>query len=64
MRRQMLYWTDGAIDVVTNYGIVSFPFVKDGPVYPMVLEMRKEALKHLCLALRQLEAATLIPELS
>ena len=27
--------------------IIAFPFVKDGPVYPMLKEIRKEALKHL-----------------
>ena len=31
------------------------PLVKDGSVYPMLKEIRKEASKHLCLALRELE---------
>ena len=33
-------------------GIISFPFVKDSPVYPMLKVIRKEALKHLSLAFR------------
>ena len=26
-------------------GTISFPFIKDAPVYPMLKEIRKEALK-------------------
>ncbi len=36
-------------------GIISFPFLKDGPVCPMLKEIRKEALKHLSLAFREFE---------
>ena len=35
-------------------GIISFPLL-DGPVYPMVREIRKEAFKPLSSALRELE---------
>ena len=30
-------------------GIISFPLLKDGPVYPMLKETWKEALKYLSL---------------
>lgn len=30
-------------------------FVKDGPVYPMMKEIRKEAMKHLALAFRNFD---------
>ena len=30
-------------------GVISFPFIKDGPVYPMLKEIRKEALNWLFL---------------
>ena len=33
--------------------IISFPFVKDGSVYPMLKGSRKEALKHLSLTFRK-----------
>lgn len=33
--------------------MISFPHVKDGPVFPMLEEMRKEASKHLSLAFRE-----------
>lgn len=33
--------------------IISFPFAKDGPVYPTLKETRKEALKDLSLAVRE-----------
>lgn len=35
--------------------IISFPFVEDGPVYPMVKGIRTEALKQLPLAYREYE---------
>ena len=35
-------------------GIISIPSLKDGPVYPMLKEIRKEALKHLSLAFREI----------
>ena len=35
--------------------IISFLFVKDGQVYPMLKEIRKEALKHLSLAFIEFE---------
>jgi hypothetical protein len=36
-------------------GSISFPFLKDGPVCPTLKEMRKKALKHLSLALREFD---------
>ena len=32
--------------------IISFPFIKDGPVYPVLKQIRKAALKHLSIAFR------------
>ena len=34
-------------------GIIFFPLVKDGPVLPMLKQIRKEALRHLSLALTE-----------
>ena len=36
-------------------GSISFPSVKDGPVYPMLKEIRKEALKHRSSAFREFD---------
>ena len=34
---------------------INFPFIKEGPVYPMLNEVWKEALKQLSLAIREFE---------